>query len=364
MGWGLPGEGHRLCGAAFLTVNCNSFAAKLISESIGFVNIGWGAFWAKIYGFTDRGVAVFLEGGLHFDMPLRLYIGGAFEDFPDFYRDILEVLYSSCFCDFFFEFFAVKGGFFSNPFENGVYLEHFFAFEYLSYKDQRVKRFDAGGAVGEDANCPGWCDAGDGSVSDLSVFLCSPCALAPVWEWAPEICELTAGVVSMFVNELHKVFAELDPTFGIVWYAEHEEAVGKAHYAESDFSVCLCQADGLPDGEVAYVYDIVEKSHGEFYGFGQSGPVHISFLSGGSDEFCKVYASERAGLIWQEGLFTAGICGFDSSEGGRWVVLVYSVDECQSGLTGFVGAFDNHIPDVVYGVEFCGGFRGKHGFVS
>ena len=167
MGLGLPDEGHRLCGAAFLAVNCNSFATKLVSKSVGFVNIGWGAFRAKIYGFTDCCVAVFLEGGLHFDMPLRLYIGGAFEDFPDFYRDILDVLYSSCFCDFFFEFFAVKGGFFSNLFEDGICLEHFFALEYLPYKDQRVERFDAGGAVSDDANCSGWCDAGDGSVSDL-----------------------------------------------------------------------------------------------------------------------------------------------------------------------------------------------------
>ncbi len=108
-------------------VDCDSFAAKLICKLIGVFHVAGRGFFSEIYGFTYGGITVLLEGGLHTDVPFGLNIVGAFEDTPDFGRDFGKGLYAADFGDFLLQTVVVKPLFFSELFEDGIYLKHFFA---------------------------------------------------------------------------------------------------------------------------------------------------------------------------------------------------------------------------------------------
>lgn len=75
---------HRLIRSAFSAVYRNSFAAKVIRETVGLVNAGGFGFFSEVYRLTDGCVAVLLECGLHANVPFRADVIGAFEDFADF----------------------------------------------------------------------------------------------------------------------------------------------------------------------------------------------------------------------------------------------------------------------------------------
>ena len=66
------------------SVDCDSLAAVLISHFVGLVHIGCGGILRQIYSFTDRGITMLLKCSLHPNVPLRLDIVGALEDFADF----------------------------------------------------------------------------------------------------------------------------------------------------------------------------------------------------------------------------------------------------------------------------------------
>ena len=78
---------HRLIGSAFPAVYRNSFAAKVIREPVGLVNAGGFGLFGEVYRLADGCVAVFLECGLHTNVPFGADVIGAFEDFADFSGD-------------------------------------------------------------------------------------------------------------------------------------------------------------------------------------------------------------------------------------------------------------------------------------
>lgn len=85
--------------AAVAAVDCNSFAAELIGQFIGFIDGGGGCVFREVYGFADRGVAVLLEGGLHFNMPFGLDIIGTFENFAYLRWDPVDLLDTPGLCN-------------------------------------------------------------------------------------------------------------------------------------------------------------------------------------------------------------------------------------------------------------------------
>ena len=111
--------------SAVSAINRNSFTAKLICQFVGLIDGGDGGLFAEIYGLTYRCIAVLLKGGLHPDMPLGLNIVGAFEDFPDFWRNLRDFLDTAGFGNLLFQLFAVKADFLGYLLENRVYLQHF-----------------------------------------------------------------------------------------------------------------------------------------------------------------------------------------------------------------------------------------------
>lgn len=123
-------------GSAVAAIDCNSFAAELIGQFVGFIDCGGGRIFREVYGFADSGVAVLLEGGLHFNVPFRSDIVSAFENFAYFGWDLGDLLDTSGFCNLTLEFLVIESGFLSDFFENGIYLAQFCTGQYLAYKDQ------------------------------------------------------------------------------------------------------------------------------------------------------------------------------------------------------------------------------------
>ena len=87
---------HRLIRSAFSAVYRNSFAAKVIRETVGLVNAGGFGFFSEVYRLTDGCVAVLLECGLHTNVPFGADIIGTFEDFADFSGDRGYCLNTAC----------------------------------------------------------------------------------------------------------------------------------------------------------------------------------------------------------------------------------------------------------------------------
>jgi len=90
--------------SAASAINRNSFAAKLIGQFVGLIDGGDCGLFAEVYRLADRSVAVLLEGRLHLNMPLRLDVVGAFEDFTDFGRDLGHFLDTAGFGYLIFQF--------------------------------------------------------------------------------------------------------------------------------------------------------------------------------------------------------------------------------------------------------------------
>ena len=111
--------------SAVPAINRNPFTAKLIGQFVGLIDGGNGGLFAEIYGLADRCVAVLLENRLHFDMPFRLDVVGASENFPYAGGNPVDFLDTAGFGNLFFKLFAVKAGFLGYLLENRIYLQHF-----------------------------------------------------------------------------------------------------------------------------------------------------------------------------------------------------------------------------------------------
>ncbi len=118
-------EAHWLVGTAVAAIDCNSFAAELIGQFVGFIDGCGCRIFREVYGFADGGVAVLLEGGLHFNVPFGLDIVSAFENFAYVGWDLGDLLDTSGFCNLILEFFVIEAGFQSDLFEDGIYLAQF-----------------------------------------------------------------------------------------------------------------------------------------------------------------------------------------------------------------------------------------------
>ena len=129
-------KAHWLSGTTVAAIDCNSFAAELIGQFVGFIDGCGGCIFREVYGFADRCVAVLLEGGLHFNVPFGLDIVSTFENFAYLGWDLGDLLDTSGFCNLILEYFVIEAGFQSDSFENGIYLAQFCAGQYLTYKDQ------------------------------------------------------------------------------------------------------------------------------------------------------------------------------------------------------------------------------------
>jgi hypothetical protein len=58
--------------------------------------------------------------------------------------------------------------------------------------------------------------------------------------------------------------------------------------------------------------------------------------------------------MWKQRLLSAGIASLDFVESRRWIGLIYTVDETDTGLAGCPGALDNQVPNLLYCVTIIG----------
>ena len=113
-------QGHRFVSPAFPAVNRNSFAVKMIRQPIRLIHARLLCPFGEIYRLADRGIAVFLEAGLHTDVPLRRNIIGAFENITDFSGNLAHFLNTAGFEDLPGQFLAVKTVLYGDLFKYGI----------------------------------------------------------------------------------------------------------------------------------------------------------------------------------------------------------------------------------------------------
>ena len=139
------------------------------------------------------------------------------------------------------------------------------------------------------------------------------------------------GGVAFGIDEAHDALGQGDARLGIIGDAQLEEQVGKAHDAQADLAVA---AHGLVDAfqrEARGVDDVVQEAHGQMHHLLQAVPVDTGrggifvMLVAGHKEAGQIDGAQVAGLVGQQGLFAAGVGGFDLALGGRGVVAVDAV---------------------------------------
>ena len=147
------------------------------------------------------------------------------------------------------------------------------AAEDVTGKRQGEHGFDAAGAVGDDAECSGGSDRGDGGMANGPVEFVMPARLPPIGEYAPFAGKIDTGLVGLVVDELHEGGADFDAIVGIIRYGEIEEGVGEAHDAETDFSIVFTELIDLFDLIFVDFDDVIEKVDGEVDGAAEVGEV-------------------------------------------------------------------------------------------
>jgi len=255
-------EGHRLTRSGASAIDCDALAAEAVGRFVGLFHGGAGCVFGEVYGLADGSVAMVLEGGLHFDVPIGPNIVCASENPADSRGDCRDSLNGAGFGDLPFKFLAVEAVFFSEFFEYGIYFEQSCAVEDLACKYEGIGRLNAARAISNDAYSAGGSGAGDGGVAEL-LFFAAPDAAIPIRKGPSRLGQLRGGLVGLVVDEFHKVRAKFDAPARIVGYSEQEQAIGKAHYAEADLAVGAGQPGGVIDGVIAYVDDIIEEAHGQ-----------------------------------------------------------------------------------------------------
>ena len=157
----------------------------------------------------------------------------------------------------------------------------------------------------------------------------------------------------MLLDEGHQPLAHLHAFRGIVGNAQQHQHVGKAHDAKAHFAGLFRHLVDLGDGVFVHLDHIVQKMHGQVHRAGQLVPIHLVFAAGLLHHLHQVDGAQVAGFIGQQGLFAAGVCGFDAALGGHHVIPVQPVDEHDAGLAvapGRVHDLVEHFP----GVELAG----------
>ena len=77
----------------------------------------------------------------------------------------------------------------------------------------------------------------------------------------------------------------------------------------------------------------------------------------------QIDTAEIAGFEGEEGLFAAGIDGFDTPQMGSCVILINSVDKSQTGFAGAMGVLDDQLPELLFRPEEVGIFGRDFRFI-
>ena len=350
---------HRLAVAATVAIDRDAFARVFVRQPVDFLDVFHrGRLW-EIDGLADGRVAVPLEAGLHFHVPVGRDVVGADEDAFDVVGHAVEMHKRSDAGQGFEEFIREEAALLGEVAKRLVDLEQrlfalLLAFEDVSEEREREHRLDAAGAVGDDADGSGGRDGGAAGVAHHAVVPRLPDAALPVGEAAALAGEVLAVVVGLVVDELHEAPAPFDAFVTVVGGAELVQRVGEAHDAQADLSVALADLVDLGQRVLVGVDDVVEEAGRDMHRLAQRVPVHLGLGHARvADELPEIDAAEVAGFVRQKRLLAAGVGGLDPPDVRRGVFLVDAVHEDHAGLAGLPGVVDDDFPDFVFGVDLA-----------
>ena len=83
--------------------------------------------------------------------------------------------------------------------------------------------------------------------------------------------------MSFLVDEAHDTLGHGKALFAVIGDAELVKKIGKTHDAEADFTVLTHLLVNLSQRIPGSIDNVVEKAHGQTYGFPQFFPVHAVF---------------------------------------------------------------------------------------
>lgn len=93
-------ESKDLRGLAAVAVDGDSFAFELVGKEVCFADVFGSCAFGQIDCFAHGIVAVFLPGGLHFDVRFRGDFVGGFEELLEVFWDFFDFLDAARACDF------------------------------------------------------------------------------------------------------------------------------------------------------------------------------------------------------------------------------------------------------------------------
>ena len=148
--------------------------------------------------------------------------------------------------------------------------------------------------------------------------------------------QFDAGFHGMEADEFHDLGRELLGLPGAVADAVDVHQVGQAHDAQTDATVAVRGLFELRHrGHVGVpLHDVIQKAHRAVHGIGQFLPVHTAFGRGVPGQ---VDGTQATVLIGTQGLFAAGICGFNAVLMRNRVGPVDGIQEEHAWLAVVVG---------------------------
>jgi len=289
-----PGGEHLLVARA-ITVDGYTFQVGLVGETVHLLDIFHGGFVREVDGLADRVVRVALEGRLHRDVHLGGDVVGGDEDVPDILGDRADAVNGAVLSDALHELLGVKPLGLGDLFEKRVHLDQDVLVHYLAHVGDREERLDAAGGVGDDGDGSGRRDGGHRGVTDRLGARPVVDGALEVREGAARLGQGAGGRVPLVVDELHHLLAQRGRFGGVVRDAKHDQHVGPAHDAQTDFAVGAGHLVDLLQRVVVHLDDVVQEVDRELHDFLQPVPVHFSLCH----ELAQVDGAEVAGLVRQ-----------------------------------------------------------------
>ena len=261
---------------------------------------------------------------------------GGYEHGANLFRYFSHILDTAFPGNFVHQFLAVKSSFPGHFFKIGIYFQQLVVIHDSAHKTQSEQRFNSTGTSGQNAQGT---RGGNGRGRGIAILDTGPFkdALTEVFKYPPLFGQATGSVMGRFLDKTHYGFGGFKRPFGVVWYFQLVEHIGKTHHAQSDFAVAVYHGGNLRQGILGHIDGVVQKPYGQGDKVFESFEIDLRSFAVFRHEFGQVDGTQVAGFQRQQRLFAAGIGAFDFPEFRRRVVAVNPIQEDNAGVTVFPG---------------------------
>ena len=336
-------DGKNLVFFTAIPVSGDALAPQFIGQVVNLSNILNGCIPWEVDCFGNRIVRVFLEGRLHADVPFGDDIVSRDKNALFCFRDFLDMRDASFLRHPVHQFGAVKSFVPCGFFEMGVYFDQLIIVHDSPDKAEGEQRFYAARTFRNDAQCAGRGNCGGRGISHGGVFHIAEIGCIVIWKVPSFLRQRSRGVMGFFLNEAHDLFRRFKGFLGIVGDSQLKQHVGKAHDAQSDFSISSHHLSDFRKRISGHFQGIVQKAHTVMDHLPQRSVIESRALLRGGDEPGQVNGAQIAGLHGKKRLFAARVGALNLSQVRGWIVTVDLIQKDDSRITILPGLFQKGV---------------------